>query len=137
MIRRRSGVILMLSASPARTAIATTGGFGVACAAIEGLSRTLAAELSPQGIRVVCLRSHRISGTLRADPDIPVGEGEDFQKSLENMTLLKRLADAGRRREHGSIPGFRQCRRNVGSRGESHLRDERGLKVDQERSGMS
>jgi 3-oxoacyl-[acyl-carrier protein] reductase len=53
MAQKRSGVILTLSASPARLAIASTGGFGVACAAIEGLSRTLAAELSPLGIRVV------------------------------------------------------------------------------------
>lgn len=45
---QRSGVILTLSASPARLAIASTGGFGVACAAIEGLTRTLAAELSPK-----------------------------------------------------------------------------------------
>ena len=53
MVTKRSGVILMLSASPARMAIPLTGGFGVACAAIEGLSRTLAGELSPQGVRVV------------------------------------------------------------------------------------
>lgn len=38
MVERRSGVILTLSASPARLAIALTGGFGVACAAIEGLT---------------------------------------------------------------------------------------------------
>jgi NAD(P)-dependent dehydrogenase (short-subunit alcohol dehydrogenase family) len=41
MVQRRSGVILTLSASPARLAIASTGGFGVACAAM------LAAELGP------------------------------------------------------------------------------------------
>jgi len=64
MVQKRSGVILTLSASPARLAIASTGGFGVACAAIEGLSRTLAAELSPHGVRVVCLRPHRIGDTL-------------------------------------------------------------------------
>lgn len=71
MVTKRSGVILMLSASPARMAIPLTGGFGVACAAIEGLSRTLAGELSPQGVRVVCLRSHRIGDTLPMDPEFP------------------------------------------------------------------
>ena len=45
MMSKRSGVILTLSASPARMAMAMTGGFGVACTAIEGLSRTLAAGL--------------------------------------------------------------------------------------------
>lgn len=90
MAQKRSGVILMLSASPARLAIASTGGFGVACAAIEGLSRTLAAELSPHGIRVVCLRPHRIGDTLGPEPDFPMGQ-EEFRNLLESMTLLKRL----------------------------------------------
>jgi 3-oxoacyl-[acyl-carrier protein] reductase len=89
MLRRRSGVILTLSASPARLAIAQTGGFGVACAAVEGLTRTLAAELSPQGVRVVCIRPHRIGDTLE-NPDFPMGQDE-FRNFIENMTLLKRL----------------------------------------------
>jgi 3-oxoacyl-[acyl-carrier protein] reductase len=90
MVQKRSGVILTLSASPARLAIASTGGFGVACAAIEGLSRTLAAELSPHGVRVVCLRPHRIGDTLGPEPDFPMGKDE-FRNLLESMTLLKRL----------------------------------------------
>jgi NAD(P)-dependent dehydrogenase (short-subunit alcohol dehydrogenase family) len=90
MVQKRSGVILTLSASPARLAIASTGGFGVACAAIEGLTRTLAAELSPQGVRVVCIRPHRIGDTLGPDPDFPLGQDE-FRSLIENMTLLKRL----------------------------------------------
>jgi|Tabmets5t2r1_1033131.scaffolds.fasta_scaffold15547_3 3-oxoacyl-[acyl-carrier protein] reductase len=89
MVKAHKGVILTITASPARLAIALTGGFGVACAAIEGLSRTLAAELSPQGVRVVCLRAHRIadSGLVA---DFPMGEDE-FRRFLEGMTLLKRL----------------------------------------------
>lgn len=90
MVQKRSGVILMLSASPARLAVASTGGFGVACAAIEGLSRTLAAELGPQGVRVVCLRPHRIGDTLGPDPDFPMAPDE-FRSLIEDMTLLKRL----------------------------------------------
>jgi enoyl-[acyl-carrier-protein] reductase (NADH) len=34
-----------------------SGGFGVACAALEALCRQLAVELGPQGVRVICLRS--------------------------------------------------------------------------------
>jgi 3-oxoacyl-[acyl-carrier protein] reductase len=45
MVKYRRGVILTLSASPARLAIAMTSGFGVPGAAVAGLSRTLAAEL--------------------------------------------------------------------------------------------
>lgn len=90
MVQERSGVILMLSSSPARLALASTGGFGVACASIEGLSRTLAAELSPQGVRVVCIRPHRIGETLGPDPDFRM-DRDEFRSLIEDMTLLKRL----------------------------------------------
>jgi NAD(P)-dependent dehydrogenase (short-subunit alcohol dehydrogenase family) len=90
MVKNRAGVILTLSASPARLAVASTGGFGVACAAVEGLTRTLAAELSPHGVRVVCIRPHRIEGTFGNDPDFPMDIGE-FRTLIENMTLLKKL----------------------------------------------
>jgi 3-oxoacyl-[acyl-carrier protein] reductase len=90
MVQKRSGVILTLSASPARLALASTSGFGVACAAVEGLTRTLAAELGPQGVRVVCIRPHRIGDTLGPDPDFPLSRDE-FRSLIENMTLLKRL----------------------------------------------
>jgi 3-oxoacyl-[acyl-carrier protein] reductase len=90
MVPKRSGVVLTLSASPARLAVAQTGGFGVACAAIEALTRTLAAELSPAGVRVVCIRPHRIGDTLGPEPDFPM-ERDAFRTMLENMTLLKRL----------------------------------------------
>jgi 3-oxoacyl-[acyl-carrier protein] reductase len=89
MVTKRKGVILTLTASPARLAIAGAGGFGVACAAIEGLTRTLAAELGPQGVRVVCLEPHRIADSgLSADPRV---EEAEFRRWLEEMTLLKRL----------------------------------------------
>ena len=91
MAKKRAGVILTLSASPARVALASTAGFGVACAAIEGLSRTLAAELSPSGIRVVCIRPHRIGDTLGQDPDFPTVGAEEFRSFIESLTLLKRL----------------------------------------------
>jgi 3-oxoacyl-[acyl-carrier protein] reductase len=84
-------VILTLSASPARLAIAGTGGFGVACAAVEALTSTLAAELSLQGVRVVCMRPHRIGETLgEGAADLPMPPAE-FRAFLEGMTLQKRL----------------------------------------------
>jgi 3-oxoacyl-[acyl-carrier protein] reductase len=89
MVTRRSGVILTLTASPARLAIAHTGGFGVACAAIEGLTRTLAAELGPEGVRVVCIKPHRIADTI-TEPDFPMPL-EEFRALIESFTLLKRL----------------------------------------------
>lgn len=97
MIRQGSGVILAITATPARMVIPNVGGFGVACAAIEGLCRQLAGELGPHGIRVICLRS-------AGSPDSPgVGEAfrlhaeqagispEAFETSLAEIKLLKRL----------------------------------------------
>jgi 3-oxoacyl-[acyl-carrier protein] reductase len=56
---------------------------------IEGLTHTLAAELGPQGVRVVCLKPHRIGDSgLNADPRV---EQAEFRSFLEDMTLLKRL----------------------------------------------
>ena len=89
MVTKRQGVILTLTASPARLAIPGAGGFGVACAAIEALTHTLAAELGPQGVRVVCLKPHRI-GDSGATAD-PRSEEAGFRRILEEMTLLKRL----------------------------------------------
>ncbi len=57
MTRQGSGVILTFSADAARLAYPRIGGFGIACAAVEALTRALAAELGPSGVRVVCLRS--------------------------------------------------------------------------------
>lgn len=89
MVRKRSGVVLMLSASPARLAIPLTAGFGVACAAIEGLSRTFAAELGPQGIRVICIRPHRIGETIPGHGKS--GSGDPETGELVEWTLLGRL----------------------------------------------
>jgi NAD(P)-dependent dehydrogenase (short-subunit alcohol dehydrogenase family) len=56
MIPNRSGVILRVTALHSRTGIPLVGGYGPAQAAMEALTRSLSAELAPQGIRVVGLR---------------------------------------------------------------------------------
>lgn len=56
MVPQGSGVILPISNPMARVPTALTGPFGQAAAAVENLSRQLAAELGPHGVRVVCLR---------------------------------------------------------------------------------
>ena len=63
MARQGSGVVVTLSTTAARVTMAT-GGFGAACSAVEGLSRTLAGGLGPQGVRVVCVRSDGISESV-------------------------------------------------------------------------
>jgi NAD(P)-dependent dehydrogenase (short-subunit alcohol dehydrogenase family) len=106
MAKRGSGVILTLSASAAPSASSPEpgqgiGGFGVACAGIEALSRCLAGELGPHGIRVVCLRPEGIPETwpseFRNQLEVPGEWGyggttrNEFQASLADTTLLKRL----------------------------------------------
>lgn len=98
MVTQQSGVILTLTATPAKAAAPLVGGMAPAWSAIEALTRTLATELGPQGIRVVCLRSDGLPETdtitevygLHAE-----GAGLDshkaFQSLMEGMTLLKRL----------------------------------------------
>jgi 3-oxoacyl-[acyl-carrier protein] reductase len=67
MVKEGSGVILTLSSTAARVTLPSDG-FGGACAAVEALSRQLAGELGPHGIRVICLRPDAIPETARRGP---------------------------------------------------------------------
>ncbi|UKJ07668.1 SDR family NAD(P)-dependent oxidoreductase [Solitalea lacus] len=60
MVKQNSGVLFTISTPGALLADGYSGGFGVACAAIEGLTRQLAGELGPYNIRVICLRPDAI-----------------------------------------------------------------------------
>jgi 3-oxoacyl-[acyl-carrier protein] reductase len=55
MAKQGAGVLLTIAAEP--TPVADLGGFGAACAAIEGLWRGLAVELGPNGVRANVIRS--------------------------------------------------------------------------------
>ena len=63
MIPNKSGVIMTVTALPARIGTALNGGYGAAQAAKEALTRDLSFELTRQGIRVVGLRPHGIPET--------------------------------------------------------------------------
>ena len=63
MIPAKSGVIMTVTAIPARTGTPLNGGYGPALAAKEALTRDLSAELAPHGIRVVGLRPHGMPET--------------------------------------------------------------------------
>jgi NAD(P)-dependent dehydrogenase (short-subunit alcohol dehydrogenase family) len=97
MARQGSGVILAITAQVARKPYVDVGGFGVACAAIEGLVRQLAAELGPSGIRVVCLRSGGspdAPGVEAAWRSLAEDEGislEEWSARILDRTMLKRL----------------------------------------------
>jgi NADP-dependent 3-hydroxy acid dehydrogenase YdfG len=57
MVKQHSGVILFLTGSPARGHVPGTTAIGAAFGAIETLAENLAVEVSPAGVRVVCLRT--------------------------------------------------------------------------------
>lgn len=95
MTGRGRGVIMAITATPARLALPLVGGFGAACSAIEGMLRTLAAEVGPKGVRVCWLRS---AGSPEAflPEDAVDAEGQpaaasDYLEMLRQNTLLKRF----------------------------------------------
>ncbi len=101
MVERGSGVILTLSASAVRAYVPGVymGGFGVACTAIEALTKQFAAELGPHGIRAVCLRLEGIpeswEGVSTEDWSAPTAEIEAQMKARSLLGRVTKLADVG------------------------------------------
>ena len=57
MIKAHSGVIILVTGSPARPHVPGATAIGAAFGAMENLAANLAFEVSPFGVRVVCLRT--------------------------------------------------------------------------------
>jgi NAD(P)-dependent dehydrogenase (short-subunit alcohol dehydrogenase family) len=97
MIPNKSGVIMTVTAYPARKGTRNNGGYGSAQAAKEALTRDLSTELAPLGVRVVSLRPHCIpeSSTMKEVFDInakPSGmTWEQFQGFLASTTHPRRV----------------------------------------------
>jgi NAD(P)-dependent dehydrogenase (short-subunit alcohol dehydrogenase family) len=101
MAKRRAGVILTLSTPGSRMAGTGFLGYGVTCAAVEALSRLLACDFGPCGVRVLCLQPHAIPeaaerGSHAAGVFEPVARaaGVGVREMLEQAaqtTLLRRL----------------------------------------------
>jgi 3-oxoacyl-[acyl-carrier protein] reductase len=84
MTAQGSGVIVMLSATSAKETRHQMGGFSLACASIEALTRALAGEVGRQGVRVAGLRSNFTPETYPAVSDA-------YLQPLLRDTLLGRL----------------------------------------------
>jgi NAD(P)-dependent dehydrogenase (short-subunit alcohol dehydrogenase family) len=97
MVARRSGVILTITGTPSRGAFPNVGGNAPAFAAVVALTRTLSAELAPQGVRVVCLMPNAMpeTATIRENfAKFATAAGitpADYLARLESMTHLRRL----------------------------------------------
>jgi len=95
MTKAGSGVIFTINAPLGSEALG--GAFPAACAAILTISRTLAGEVGPDGVRVLCLQPNAIpeSDSLRRSvAQYGGGTGADVDAALASMansTLLRRL----------------------------------------------
>jgi 3-oxoacyl-[acyl-carrier protein] reductase len=95
MIKRRSGVILFLTGSPARGHVEGATAIGTAFGAIESLTENLAVEVSPCGVRVVCLRTtaNTDSRTMQQTMDAVVSKmhitREQALAGMANLNFLK------------------------------------------------
>ena len=114
MIEQDSGVIIMLSATAAMETRHEMGGFSLACASIEALTRALAGEVGRKGVRVVGMRSNFTPEANGAtDADVPF---------LVKDTLLGRLSGSNPRPgpEDLEIAGAVQQASGVTTPGEVH-----------------
>src|SRR5262249_36817348 len=74
-----------------------SGGFGVACAAIEGLCRQLAVEFGPSNVRVVTLRSSGspdaagVAGAIALHARAAGVTPQEFEARIADRTMLKRM----------------------------------------------
>jgi NAD(P)-dependent dehydrogenase (short-subunit alcohol dehydrogenase family) len=97
MSSQGSGVIVTLTAVPGRTPANKLGGSAPAWGAVEAFARSLALEVGPAGVRVVCLRPHAIPETPLIEENFATASAAagvapaQFRSILEQGTLLKRL----------------------------------------------
>ena len=97
MVPRRSGVVIFLTATPARGVAPLMAGHSAGHAAVEGLIRCLATEWSPSGIRVVGIRSGGMPETPRIQEVLAgmakvIGMPKDMLlQATKEKALLKRM----------------------------------------------
>ncbi len=97
MVQQHSGVILFVTAIPARGFSANATAIGSAFGAMESLLRCLAADLGPAGVRVVGIRSGAMVDTRTIQQSVENAahtlgiSKEQVVSMFEQRTLLKRL----------------------------------------------
>jgi NAD(P)-dependent dehydrogenase (short-subunit alcohol dehydrogenase family) len=95
MVHQGSGVIMTITGEP--TPAADLGGFTTACAAVEGLWRTLACELGPRGVRLVVIRSTGSPDSPSVQEVVAVHaakrgmSGDAYQADRGTRSMLRRL----------------------------------------------
>ncbi|WP_042417199.1 SDR family NAD(P)-dependent oxidoreductase [Streptacidiphilus anmyonensis] len=122
MLPNHSGVIMTVTAIPARMGSALNGGYGPASAAKEALTRDLSAELAPHGVRVVGLRPHGLPETasLRAVHAAKAdASGLSWQQFEEYLAASSHTRRTMRLRELAEVAAFMASDRASGMTGTS------------------
>jgi NAD(P)-dependent dehydrogenase (short-subunit alcohol dehydrogenase family) len=85
-----SGVIILLTATAAKESRHQMGGFSLACAGIEALTRALAGEVGRSGVRVVGLRSNLTPETIPGltEADVPQNVNDTLLGRLPRLAEL-------------------------------------------------
>ena len=92
---QRSGVIRTSMCRPGHEALAA--GFGPACASILTISRTLAAELGPCGVRVLCLQPNAVPESTALLRGAVGQQADGFERSPdEHLSSIARATLMGR-----------------------------------------
>jgi NAD(P)-dependent dehydrogenase (short-subunit alcohol dehydrogenase family) len=95
MLKQHSGVIIFLTGSPARGHVQGATAIGTAFGGIESLTENLAVELSPAGVRVVCLRttanmdSRTIQQTMEMLASKTNMTRQQMMATMANLNFLK------------------------------------------------
>jgi 3-oxoacyl-[acyl-carrier protein] reductase len=89
MVKQNSGVIIFVTGSPARPHVPGATAIGAAFAAMENLTANLAFEISPSGVRVVCVRTvaNVDSRSIQDTAEIAAG-----QLHIPKEQVLERIA---------------------------------------------
>ncbi|MFD2146069.1 SDR family NAD(P)-dependent oxidoreductase [Mucilaginibacter antarcticus] len=88
------GTILLLTASMSRTKTPNMAGFASACAAVEGLTRVIAAEFGQHGIKAICICSgaimetRKIQGMINDFSDSQVFPVKKWLRTTQDLIFL-------------------------------------------------
>jgi 3-oxoacyl-[acyl-carrier protein] reductase len=86
MVKQHSGVIILVTGSPARPHVPGATAIGAAFGAMENLTANLAFEVSPFGVRVVCVR------TLANVDSTSIQDTMEFLAAQMNITKDQAMA---------------------------------------------
>jgi 3-oxoacyl-[acyl-carrier protein] reductase len=87
MVREGSGALIFLSATVSRGVSPNTSAIGTAYGAVESMTRSLAVELGPLGVRVACVRSMGMAETRTMQQTYEMG-GEAMGVPKEKMAEI-------------------------------------------------